>query len=556
MPIGVQNRSRQERVARLELPPTGIERLASQLREPAAVMRIALCVVAALALVAVVQAWQPRFWYRTGYTPTYDLLARVPFEEPAQHGAAAGTMYSEGQLLAKARVPLRPDDIALLRHEHEAWLKTLTSLQKVARAAAALGLVLALFGMCGFYIAYREPRVGRRPNQFALLLFLVVATVGLTQWLSEDPWRAELVPPLLFGLTMAIAFSHELALLLTACVCLVAVLGTGRELEGLVVALGTLSVALLFLGRIRSRSKLIKIGLIAGVAAVLLTLGVGIMDEQPVASPLFHLALRNGIWAVATGFLITGVLPFIEKQFGVLTDISLLEIGDVRHPLLQELVRRAPGTYNHSINVASLAEHAAEAIGANSLLVRVGAYFHDIGKMFKPGYFVENQQGDVNRHDSLVPTMSTLILIAHVKDGANLARQHHLPQPIVDFIEQHHGTTLVEYFYNRASEKSEGNGEAVEESSYRYPGPKPQTREAGVLMLADAAEGACRVLVEPNPARIRDLVHDIVMKRLHDGQFDECGLNLRELHTIEDRLVKSLTAVYHGRVKYPSQRTA
>jgi putative nucleotidyltransferase with HDIG domain len=364
------------------------------------------------------------------------------------------------------------------------------------------------------------------------------------------------IPPLLFALTVGIAYSNELALLLTAGICIITVLGGGHELDDLIVLMGTISTGLLFHGRIRSRSKLIKIGVLAGGAAALLTLGVGALNDQPLATPLFTVAARNGVWAIATGFLITGLLPFVEKRFGVLTDISLLEIGDVSHPLLQELVRRAPGTYNHSINVASLAEHAAEAIGANGLLVRVGAYFHDIGKMFKPGYFVENQQDQENRHDNLVPAMSTLIIIAHVKDGADLARQHHLPEPIIDFIEQHHGTTLVEYFYQRASQRSEANGEEVAESSYRYPGPKPQTKEAGVLMLADASEGACRVLVEPTPARIRDLVHEIVLKKLHDGQFDECGLNLRELRTIEDSLVKTLTAVYHGRVKYPNQRTA
>jgi putative nucleotidyltransferase with HDIG domain len=246
-------------------------------------------------------------------------------------------------------------------------------------------------------------------------------------------------------------------------------------------------------------------------------------------------------------------------MFGVLTDLSLLELGDITHPLLQELVRRAPSTYNHSITVGSIAEAAADAIGARGLLVRVGAYFHDIGKMLKPGYFVENQgQGD-NRHQSLVPAMSTLVIIAHVKDGADLARQNRVPEPIVDFIQQHHGTTLVEYFYRQASERKEADphGSAVvDESSFRYPGPKPQTKEAGILMMADAVESASRALVEPTPSRIESLVEDISRKRLLDGQFDECGLTLEEVRKIGDSLVKSLTAVYHGRVKYPDQESA
>jgi putative nucleotidyltransferase with HDIG domain len=254
----------------------------------------------------------------------------------------------------------------------------------------------------------------------------------------------------------------------------------------------------------------------------------------------------------------TGLLPlFIEPLLPVPTDISLLELGDVAHPLLQELVRRAPGTYNHSINVASIAESAAESIGANGLLVRVGAYFHDIGKMLKPQYFIENQS-DSNRHDALLPAMSTLIIIAHVKDGADLGRQHHLPKPIIDFILQHHGTTLVEYFFSQANRQSEEDPNAgeVDEGSYRYPGPRPQTREAAVLMLADGVESATRTLQDPAPSRIENLVKNIAMKKLLDGQFDECGITLQELRSIQDSLIKSLTAMYHSRVKYPDQRTA
>jgi putative nucleotidyltransferase with HDIG domain len=234
------------------------------------------------------------------------------------------------------------------------------------------------------------------------------------------------------------------------------------------------------------------------------------------------------------------------------TDLSLLDLLDSAHPLLQELARRAPGTYSHSVNVASIAEAAAETIGANGLLVRVGAYFHDVGKMLNPEYFVENQTPDMNRHQSLVPALSTLVIIAHVKDGADLARQYGLPQTIVDFIEQHHGTTLVEYFYQQAAKRLEN----VDETNFRYPGPRPQTREAAVLMLADAVESACRALDEPAPARIEGLISDIGMKRLLDGQFDDCGLTLRELQDIEDSLFKSVTAIYHGRIKYPDHKTA
>ena len=375
---------------------------------------------------------------------------------------------------------------------------------------------------------------------------------------AEEAWRAEIVPLLVFAMTVAIAYDEDLSLLLAAEVALVVVIGLGRGLTDYITLAAASAAMVFWMGRIRSRSKLIYVGLWAGAVAMTTQLGASLLEERQLDWQLLYEAGRTGVWALLAGFLMTGLLPFIEKSFGVLTDLSLLEVGDIAHPLLQELVRRAPGTYNHSINVASIGEAAAEAIGARGLLVRVGAYFHDIGKMLKPAYFVENQGQQANRHESLVPAMSTLVIIAHVKEGAELARQYNLPQPIIDLIVEHHGTTLVEYFYHRATERSQAdpNGSEVDEQSYRYPGPKPSSRESAVMMLADAVESASRALTEPTPARIVSLVHDLAMKRLLDGQFDECGLTLEELDLIEQSLVKSLTAVYHGRVKYPDQRTA
>jgi len=374
---------------------------------------------------------------------------------------------------------------------------------------------------------------------------------------AHENWQAEIVPLLVFAMTVAIAYDEDLALLLTAEVALVVMVGLGHGLGDYVTLTAAAAAMIFWMGRLRSRSKLIYVGLWAGAVACATQVGAHVLEGRPFDMQLLEEAGRLGVWTLLAGFLMTGLLPFIERSFGVLTDLSLLEVGDVAHPLLQELVRRAPGTYNHSINVASIGEAAAEAIGARGLLVRVGAYFHDIGKMLKPAYFVENQ-GQENRHESLVPAMSTLIIIAHVKEGAELARQYNLPRPIVDLIAEHHGTTLVEYFYRRATERQQHdpNGTEIDEQTYRYPGPRPSTRESAVLMLSDAVESASRALTEPTPARIASLVHDLAMKRLLDGQFDECSLTLEELELIEQSLVKSLTAMYHGRVKYPDQRTA
>jgi putative nucleotidyltransferase with HDIG domain len=460
--------------------------------------------------------------------------------------------------LAKQRKPIDSEDMRYLRMEYDAAMALRTTTDKVQRSLAAFGMFFALFTLSGFYIYFRHPVLLVDLRKFTRLLVLFVLAVALAIMASGDRLRAEMIPILVFGMTVGIAYNQELALLLTALLGLVVVIALGQDLASYVIILSAVATSILLLGGIRTRRRLIYVGTIAGCVVALTAIGVNVVRDYTLNLQLLNEAHRAFWWTVFASFLVTGLLPFIEKIFDVLTDLSLLEYGDPSHPLLQELVRRAPGTYNHSINVASLAEAAAEAIGARGLLVRVGAYFHDIGKMLKPGYFIENQGLAGNRHESLLPAMSTLVIIAHIKDGADLARQHHLPQPIIDFIQTHHGTTLVEYFYKRASQQSESdpNGSEVDESSYRYPGPKPQTKEEAVLMVADAAESASRALVDPTPGRIEGLVHELAMKRLLDGQFDECGLTLQELNMIEDSLIKSLTAVYHGRVKYPEQRTA
>ena len=465
--------------------------------------------------------------------------------------------YASGDVLAEAGMPMNAETVGLLRREHDAFVRQQDARQRIARTLSLLGLFVAMFALSGFYIHRHHHELLGDVGDVVTLLGLSVVTIVLSLLSAGESWQAEVVPLLIFAMTVALAFDQDVALLLTAQAALVVVVGLGHGLASYVTLTAAAAAMIFWTGRIRSRSKLIYVGLWAGAVAALTQLGASLLEERPLDAQLLYEAGRTGVWTLLAGFLMTGLLPFIERSFGVLTDLSLLEVGDAAHPLLQELVRRAPGTYNHSINVASLAEAAAEAIGARGLLVRVGAYFHDVGKMLKPAYFVENQ-GRENRHEALVPAMSTLIIIAHVKEGVELARQYNLPAPLVDLIAEHHGTTLVEYFYRRATERSQADPNAgeVDEQTYRYPGPKPSTRESAVLMLSDAVESASRTLTEPTPARIASLVHELAMKRLLDGQFDECGLTLEELGIVEQSLVKSLTAVYHGRVKYPDQRTA
>jgi hypothetical protein len=251
------------------------------------------------------------------------------------------------------------------------------------------------------------------------------------------------------------------------------------------------------------------------------------------------------------GVLASGLLPLLEYLFDVATDFKLLELANPNQPILKHLTLAAPGTYQHSIVVGTLAEAAAEAIGAHALLCRVGAYYHDIGKLKKPGYFVENQGGPRSPHEKLAPHLSALVVMSHVREGVELAEAHGLPRAVVDLIHQHHGTRLVTFFFHKAQVAADPALGIVPEQEYRYLGPKPQTREAAILMLADAVEAAAHLLEDPTPARVQGLAHAIVNQVFADGQLDECDLTLRDLHAIAKSFVRVLTAMFHHRIEYP-----
>jgi hypothetical protein len=303
---------------------------------------------------------------------------------------------------------------------------------------------------------------------------------------------------------------------------------------------------------VRTRSKLIEVGGACAIAMMAMTAASGLNSLEAMHF-VIHNTLYAGAAGLAAGFVTLGILPFIEKIFHITTSMTLLELADATQPLLRRLAMEAPGTYNHSLQVATLAEAAAEAIGASALACRVGAYYHDVGKINKADYFTENQLGgEPNRHLNLSPSVSLLIIINHVKDGMELGRQYNLPPTILQFIQQHHGTTLVEYFYNEACKQTNPDAAAVPETQYRYPGPKPKSRETAILMLADCCESACRAMHQPSSSRVESLVHELTLRRMRDGQFDECDLTMRDLDRIERSLVKMLLGIYHTRLAYPS----
>jgi len=456
---------------------------------------------------------------------------------------------------ARSGAALTDANLVLLHQEHDAYMNSWTWPQVLNYMVSRFGLFVAVFTLCGIYLWYDNRDWLIQWRHFLTLLLLFSFASISAHWLWRAPIRAELVPVSLFSMIIAILYHSELALLLSAVLSLVTVFGLGLGI-GDFVTMASVATLTSFLSRnVRSRTRLIFVGLWAAAVGIPTGIYVKVALGWPLSMPLVWDSLWIGLQVIFAGVALTALLPFLERFFDFQTDISLLELGVPTHPLLRELVQRAPGTYNHSINVASIAETAANAIGANGVLVRVAAYFHDIGKMRKPDYFIENQSKGQNKHQQLLPTMSTLVIVAHVKDGAEMARKYKLPQSIIDFIEQHHGTTVVEYFYRQAKNEEKRETGIVEEADFRYPGPKPQTRETAVMMLADACESASRSLREATPGRLEGLVEELTQKRLRDGQFDECGITLKELHIVQESLIKSLNAMYHGRIKYPSQTT-
>ena len=492
----------------------------------------------------------PTLSYEEGFTNQLREQARASVPDKYDTWRRNELLVPQGQEIGEDQLPL-------LKEEHAAALAARTWDQKVRRWVSVIVLSAAVFALIGFYIARHEPKIANDLGRVASICGLCVAALFVARLAAIQPWNAELTPIAIAAMILAIAYNPHFALMVTFGLTVLISVAMDAGIGHFLVLMGGTSVGVLGLHEVRTRTKLIKVGALCAIGYGLLTWAIGLWEDQPIGLIAVDSCWRVG-WGLMAGFALGGMLPFVETGFGIVTGISLLELGDITHPLLQELVRRAPGTHNHSIAVGTIAEAACERIGANALLVRIGAYFHDIGKMLKPHYFVENQAGATNRHANLAPAMSTLIIIGHVKDGVDLGRQHHLPEPIIDLIEQHHGTTLVEYFFNEATKRSGANpdGATILEGAFRYPGPKPQSREAAILMVSDAVESASRTLSEPTPARIEGLCRELINKRLHDGQFDECGLTLREISEVRDSLIKSLIGIYHGRVKYPQQKTA
>ena len=419
---------------------------------------------------------------------------------------------------------------------------------------AILIIVTLVSAGAGLYVYANERRIIKNPTRafslvclFTFLLFLTKIGTLNYEWVYFSTGSAVTA-----AIILTIAYNQRFALGMSLFYSVLACLAVDKteSLELFLTMLAGIVPCCFALHEIRTRMKLIEVSAIAAVVVFLTAFSLGTLKSLTFFS-ILQQAGSAALITLAVGIVMQGFLPLIEKVFGVVTSMTLLDYSDANQPLLKKLAMEAPGTYSHSLLVGTLAETAAEAINANGLLARVGAYYHDIGKINKPPYFIENQMGPTSRHDQLSPAMSQLVIVGHVKDGIEIAKEFALPAALRQFIETHHGTTLIQYFYQEALKKHNGKGGEISESEFRYPGPKPQTPEAAIVMISDTVESATRALPEISPTKIEALVHNLILKRLQDGQFDECDITLRELSKVEKALSKSLAAYHHGRIAYP-----
>ena len=326
----------------------------------------------------------------------------------------------------------------------------------------------------------------------------------------------------------------------------------GFEPQIILVAIVANIISSLTLKKVNQRNDILYSTAYLAVSSAIIVLSSGILLSNNIKRILIDVALATG-GAFISGILAMGLLPFLESSFNLVTNMKLLELSNPNNLLLKRLLMEAPGTYHHSIMVANLAEVAAEEVGANPMLVRVGAYYHDIGKIKRPFFFGENQLGGVNPHDKISPALSTTIIISHVKDGVELAKEYDVPTIVTDMIAQHHGTTLVKYFYYTLKNNSE-NPDLIKEDDFRYPGPKPQTKEAAIIMMADSVEAAVRSIQEPTLDKIEAMVNNIIKDKLNSNQLNECDLTFKDLEVIKACFLKVLKGIYHHRIEYPTEK--
>ena len=440
--------------------------------------------------------------------------------------------------------------------EHIAQFDVVSAMTAVSNSFSQFWGMVTLICLLVFilYIYLKKFELGIfSQDKLLLLMSLLIIFVALSaRLIVSSPLPSYFIPVAVVSMLITLLINGRVAAIVVVIAAVTVTLIAGIKFNIFFVSMIGGIFAICTIYNARSRSHIIRSGLYVGLINFIAISAIGMVSNfEP------NIFLKQGLWGIANGIVSAAIvmifLPVFEYLFKLTTDIKLLELADLNHPLLREMVTNAPGTYHHSIIVGNLAETAANAIGANSLLCRISSYYHDIGKIEKGEYFAENKKELKDMHKGLSPSMSSLVITNHVKDGVELAERHKLGNSIKDIIQQHHGGSVVTYFYHQALEKKRQD-ESISKEAFRYAGPKPQTKESAIVMLADSVEAASRVLQNPTPQHFKELVRKIVNNKFIDRQLDECNLTLRDIDKIAESFVRVLTATYHSRIEYPDSK--
>ncbi|MDI6736064.1 MAG: HDIG domain-containing protein [bacterium] len=440
-------------------------------------------------------------------------------------------------------------------------LSELTRHSSTTNITRSFGFALILYVimiLVFIYLYKYQTKLVVKNKNLALVGLIIITAIGLAKIISVTNLPLYLIPMGAFAILLAVLLNEGIAIFVTVLLSILTGVLIGERMEFVLLFISGGLAAIYTTTQSRIRGDLIRCGIAVGIAQGIIIIGYSLFRQDN-----FLLLQTNLLWGSLTNGVMTtiiamGGLLYLERIFNITTNFTLFELSDLNAPLLKNLLLKAPGTYHHSLLVGNIGESAAEAVGANSLLTRVSAYYHDIGKMIRPEYFIENQsESERSRHETLRSTLSVSILRSHIKDGVEIAKRNRLPQAIIEIIQQHHGESVMAFFYQQAKEKAKGNetNETIEPSKaeFSYPGPKPQTKEAAIIMLADSVEAASRTLVKPTPTRIEKLVKKIIDDDFITGELDECDLTLKDLNKIAQSFTKILITLFHARVEYPEK---
>ncbi|GCD09089.1 HD family phosphohydrolase [Clostridium tagluense] len=453
-------------------------------------------------------------------------------------------MIKKDQIIVSEGAPITVEQKALL--DSLGLLDNTTNFEWSLYLSLA-GLVCLVILLQWFYLYKYQPEIFKDVKKLIMLNILSIIAILLAKILGII--SLYVIPLACIPMIMAILINDEVSIGLSILNCILISVAVNFNFEITVLAVLNSITGVMLLKKMQERNDILYSAIYIAMINLALYLSMGFLLSNSIVDVLKKAGMVS-FASFISGVLTIGFLPFFESFFDIVTTVKLLELSNPNHPLLKRLLLEAPGTYHHSVLVANLSEVAAEAVGANPVLARVSAYYHDIGKIKRPYFFKENQLGNDNPHDKITPNLSTLIIISHVKDGIDLAKEHKIPMAIQDIIQQHHGTTLVKYFYVTMKNSSD-NPDEIKEEDFRYQGPNPESREAAIIMLSDAVEAAVRSIPNHTKNKIEEMVNNIIKGRLNDGQLDNCDLTLKDLEKIRKAFLKVFSGIYHERIEYP-----